>query len=104
MAINLGIYQFEGPLESVSLIKEAEGIFAVLCLKEDGNFDLIHVEEANNLKAKIRNHINSRVWIKMCGHKLVFGVNYTPNLQTQGRKMIENEIKQIYPIKKETEE
>jgi hypothetical protein len=103
LAINLGIYQFEGPLESVSLIKETEGIFAVLCIKEDRNYDLIHVEEANNLKAKIRNHISSRNWVKMCSHRLAFGVNYTPNLQTQGRKMIVNEIKNTYLMNKREE-
>ena len=96
MGLTLGIYQFEGPIESVSLIEEKEGVFAVLCLKEDNSYKLIHVEEANNIKAKIRNHIKSSEWTKLCKNRVAFGVNYTPNLQNQARKMIVNEIKRAY--------
>ncbi|MEJ2543069.1 MAG: hypothetical protein P8Y99_03290 [Calditrichaceae bacterium] len=93
MSLNLGRYQFEGPLESINQINDSEGIFAVVCIFNDRPVRLVHLEEGANVKSKLRNHINSCEWAKQCKGRLVFGIKYTPNLQKQGRNMIVNEIK-----------
>ena len=92
MSLFLGNYHFEGPFDSINQIEEKEGVFAVLCKTENEISQLIHIEEAKNIKKRIRNHINSIKWPKLCNGNIVFGANYTPDVQEQDRQSIVNEI------------
>jgi hypothetical protein len=77
---------------------EKEGIFVVLCKAENDISQLIHIEEAKNIKNRIRNHVESVKWTKLCNGNIVFGVNYTFDVQEQDRKLIVNEIISTYKI------
>lgn len=98
MSFFLGNFQFEGPLDSISQIEEKEGVFAVLCKAENEISQLIHIEEGQNIKSKIRNHISSLNWTKQCDGRIVFGVYYTTDLDMQRRQMIVLEIRNTYNL------
>lgn len=98
MRFLLGQYQFEGPFNSISDLNEQNGVFAVLCKSDTGISRPIHLEEANNIKNRIWNHINSINWTKKCDGRIVFGVFYTTDLDMQEREMIVLEIKKTYNL------
>jgi hypothetical protein len=98
LSFTLDRYEFNGPIYSVGQIEEKAGVFAVVCIVDNKISGVIHVEESENIKARIRNHIESVEWAKLCIGKVAFAINYTPFLQYRGRRMIVSEIKRTYKL------
>ena len=98
MSFFLGQYQFEGPFDSISNLGENKGVFAILCISEKGISRPIHLEEAKNIKKRIRNLINSINLTKKCNGRIVYGVFYTSDLDTQNNDVIIYEIKKTYNL------
>ncbi len=93
MAIVFDTYRFEGPFTSLRELKESPGVFIVLCTMGNGCTFIVDVSEADNVRLCVQNSNNKDCWRGNCKGTLSIAVLYTPELDRQGRKDIENIIR-----------
>lgn len=99
MSITIGTYVFEGPYSSNNsnnYLKDLSGVYAILCKKDNGNYDLIDVGESATVKTRVENHDREACWNGSCRSELNVAVYYTPHLQQSGRKEVEQAIRNKY--------
>ena len=95
MAITVGNYSFEGPYTSTERLEDKSGVYAIHC-KVGDNYYLIDIGESSGVKTRIENHDRKECWTKNCNGILTVSVYYTPNLQQFGRKLVEQELRNLY--------
>ena len=95
MTITIGKYTFEGPYTSTDPLEDKSGVYAIHCKKDD-EYYLKDVGESAKVKERVENHDRKDCWEKNCTGTLTYAVKYTPNLQQEGRKKIEKEIRDQY--------
>ncbi len=95
MAITVGNYSFEGPYTSTDRLEEKSGVYAIHCNVGD-KYYLIDIGESSGVKTRIENHDRKDCWTKNCNGTLTVSVYYTPNLQQPGRKLVEQELRNLY--------
>jgi uncharacterized protein (DUF302 family) len=95
MAIKLGKYSFTGPFASIDKLKERAGIYAIVC-KEDREYFLLDVGESSKLRTRVESHDKKACWTKKCNGQLMIYVRYTTFLKQHGRKLIEQELKELF--------
>jgi len=89
----LGKYDFVGPYENTDKIEDESGIYIVFDDTGD-SYHYLDVGEAGSVKSRLDTHDRKDCWKRHAKGKIVFFVMYTPNLQQEGRKKIEDEIRQ----------
>jgi len=89
------IHNFEGPYDSIGSLEDNSGVYAILC-KESDKYYVKDIGESANVKTRIENHDRADCWKKNCTGKLYVAVLYTPNKQSAGRMLIEQELRAEY--------
>jgi hypothetical protein len=96
MTIKVGQYEFEGPHTSIEKLEDRSGVYAIHCLRADGKYYLIDVGESATVKTRVEGHDRKPCWQEHCTGTLTVSVYYTPNLQQTGRKVVEQELRNLY--------
>jgi len=89
------IYTFEGAYSSTSSTEDRSGVYAILDYNGD-NCCLIDVGESAQVKTRLDNHDRKPCWYGKQKGNLKCAVYYTPNLQQQGRMLVEQDIRAYY--------
>jgi hypothetical protein len=95
MSITVGRYTFEGAYTSTDKLEDKSGVYAIHCYSE-GKYYLVDVGESATVKSRVEKHDRVDCWNRNCKDTLTYSVYYTPNLQQEGRKKIEQEIRDEY--------
>lgn len=93
--MNIGRYIFEGPFSSINQIREASGVYAVIC-SNSGKQSVIDIGSSSQLKSRLSNHERRNCWISECREILAFAILYTPNYSEEQRTEIESELRKQY--------
>jgi hypothetical protein len=95
MAINIGMYTFDGPFLNNDSLQDRSGIYAILCYVK-GDYHVIDIGESATVKSRIETHDRRDCWENSCFTTLYYAALYTSNLQQSGRRRIESELRQQY--------
>lgn len=95
MPITVADYEFAGPFADPSSLEDRSGLYAIICRKA-GSSHLTDVGESSSVRDRVENHDRRDCWETNCVDQIVYAALYTPNLQQQGRKGIEREIRDKY--------
>ena len=95
MSITLGNNSFTGPFGSIENLKDKPGVFAVIC-KEGTEYFLIDVGESYRVRTSIQKNLNNACWTNNCNGGLIFYVHYSSFLKQEGRRLIENELRELF--------
>jgi hypothetical protein len=97
--IKIGQYTFDGPwkLSDVNLIDRA-AIYAILCPRNNGTYDLIYVGETSQAETRLANHERAICWSRSCGGPLSVAIYWTPSNRytADDRRKIEQQIRNQY--------
>lgn len=93
MSINIAGYSFDGPYSSADYLEDRSGVYAILCKKDNGDYNLVDVGESATVKSRVENHDRKSCWSRNCNSSLSVAVLYTPYLQQSGRVEIEQKIR-----------
>lgn len=94
MAVKIGDYTFGGPFKSTDSIENKSGLYAVLNHK-DGKLYLLDIGESSEIKKGIDEH-DRQEWEKNSDGAIEYSVYYTPELNEDDRKKIEEKIRATY--------
>jgi len=93
MKFPVGKYRFDGPISSPDQMEDKPGLFVVYCLKHRGYY-IIDVDESDKVKSSAQNHERLECWKENSKEGIItFAVYYTPNVDKEGRKKMEEEIR-----------
>ena len=96
MTITIGRYSFKGPFSTNQDLEDKEGIYIIACNYKDKLFPM-SIGESENVKNTLKHHDDRKQsWQKYCKGKIELWVDYTPNLQQNGRQLIVREILREY--------
>lgn len=95
MSINIDNHSFEGPYSSAAPLANKAGVYTILC-QNNGNYHVMDVGESSEVKDRVENHDRKPCWTARCNSNLSVAVLYTPHLQQQGRRVIEQAIRKKY--------
>jgi hypothetical protein len=96
LTVKIGDYDFIGPFESTDAIKDKPGVYAVLHFKE-GDYYLLDVGESSQIKNEIEEH-DKEEWEENSEGEIEYSVFYTPRLEKDDRKEIEEKIRVMYAL------
>lgn len=97
MTIEIGRWQFEGPYTHTGSLYNGSGVYAILDKRKNGINYVIDVGESATVKTRIETHDREDCWVRNQHGNLTVAVLYTPHLQQEGRRAIEQEIRSLYP-------
>ena len=93
--IQIGSYTFEGPHSNTGSLRNAAGVYVILCAGQN-NYTVTDVGESGDVKTRVDNHDRADCWKRNCSTQLSVAVLYTPNLSEAMRRAIESEIRTQY--------
>ncbi|MBG1267217.1 hypothetical protein [Nostoc sp. WHI] len=97
MTITIGRWEFEGPYSYTNYLYDHSGVYAILDRRTDGIDYVIDVGESASVKTRVETHDRENCWTRNQQGTLAVAVLYTPHLQQAGRRIIEQEIRSLYP-------
>ena len=87
-------YQFEGAYTSRESLRSRSGVYVIWC-ENEGNWTVLDVGEADDVKKRVSNHDRADCWEDMCSGTIYYSATYTPNLQQAERMQIEQRIRDL---------
>ncbi len=96
--IKISDYEAIGPFFSADELEKRSGVYVIMT-SPDRNMDpltVIDVGESNDVNERVSNHDRSSCWQQANIGELVVAVIYTLNQDQQGRKLIEQELRDHY--------
>ena len=87
MAIQVGRYSFDGPFGSVDQLRDASGVYVVLCGPTNVVTD---VGESHSVRTRVQNHDRAPCWRAHCSNTLNVAVLYVAEVD---RMRIESELR-----------
>lgn len=98
MSIQVGSYSFNGPYWSTSYLRNAAGVYVILCTVGGGH-QLLDVGEAADVRDRIENHDRAPCWNRNCFLGTVLcAAYYTPLRNPAGRREIEQAIRDQFNV------
>ena len=85
-------FNFEGTFASPEYLKSIPGVYVVWCKSQEG-LTVIDVGESENVKDSVQNHDRINSWLLNCKEEIHYSAAYTPKLNKERRKAIEQDIK-----------
>ena len=79
MSLQLGNYEFEGPLVNRMGVKKQPGIYAILSFSNQ-DYELVELCESNNLQDSLKDEQKLEYWQNKSVGMLTFSVHYSPRL------------------------
>lgn len=95
MSLTVGKYELAGPFSSTDKLEDRSGVYVIVCAG-NGQYQPIDCGESATVKSRVENHDRAECWKRHCSATLMVAVLYTPNLQSAGRVLIEQEIRGQY--------
>ena len=95
MTIKIGNHTFNGLYHSTDSIEDKSGVYTIICKQGDKTY-VTDVGESATPKSRLDTHDRKDCWKRKCQGTLTYAVKYTPNLQQEGRKKIEQEIREQF--------
>jgi len=92
MSIEIAYYTFDGPYTSVYKIREAAGVYCVLCMLANGKVFPLDVGESENTRSAVREGRRKDCWVKDCKGTIAIAALYTPDQDQKGRVDIVKKI------------
>ena len=93
MAIRIGSYNFEGPYMNTSDLYDRAGVYAILTLTWAGNYEVVDIGESATVRSRVETHDRQPCWQRNAKQGLYCAVLYTPHLQDDGRRSIEQSLR-----------
>jgi hypothetical protein len=93
--ISLKKYNFEGPYRSTSQLQDRQGIYAILNFS-NSRYLVVDIGESRKVKTRIDYHDRQSCWTQNSNGTLCVAVMYTPNLNDNQRRLIEQELRGYY--------
>jgi hypothetical protein len=91
-------YTFDGPYSSTQSLEDRSGLYAIISARSTNNY-LVDVGESSEVKSRVENHDRKNCWNRnLNGGSLKYAVLYTPNLRQEGRRVIEDDIRDNYDL------
>ena len=87
-------YQFEGAYTSSDSLRPISGVYVIWC-ENEGEWTVLDVGEAANVKERVKNHDREPCWERNCSGTIYYSATYTPNLQQAVRVEIEQIIRNL---------
>lgn len=87
-------YQFEGAFTSPDSLKSTSGIYVIWC-ENGGNWTVLDVGEAANVKESVKNDDRADCWEDKCSGTIYYTATYTPKLQQAERMQREQRIRKL---------
>ena len=91
-------YDFEGPYETTTSLRDDAGIYAILDYRPNSGRYLLDVGESTTVKTRIDNHERWFCWERNRQGNIWFAVLYTPTWSADQRRSLESAIRQQYWI------
>ncbi len=85
-------YTFEGAWTDPNSLESRSGIYVIWC-KTGESWKVLDVGESNDVKNRVLNHDREDCWERNCSGTIYYSAMYTPNLQQEGRRKIEQVIR-----------
>ena len=81
MSIDIGVYNFEGPFDSTSGLKNESGVYAILGRHSINDcWDIIDIGESGDVKSRVENHDREDCWNAQGYTSLSYAAYYCPKL------------------------
>jgi len=87
-------YQFDGAYTSPDFLEPTSGVYVIWC-ENEGNWTVLDVGEAADVKERVKNHDRTDSWAQNCSGTIYYSATYTPNLQQTKRIEIEEKIRKL---------
>ena len=94
MSITISNYTFEGPYGDTTYLKDASGVYAILC-RNNGEYHPIDVGESETVKSRVDNHDRKSCWTRNCSGTLSVAVLYAHDGL---RQIIEQILRKTYHL------
>ncbi|MBX9687660.1 MAG: hypothetical protein K2X27_13215 [Candidatus Obscuribacterales bacterium] len=91
MSLQIGRYEFEGPLVNPRGVKDIPGVLAIMSYRNQ-EFEIVELAESANLRAELGDQENQEYWQSKSLGMLTFSVHYSPRLGQNRRSEIVGEI------------
>ena len=109
MTINLNSYTFEGPFKvelvdgsyqyDLAQLENKSGVYAVFEHTSGTTYRVLDIGESATVHDRIKSHDRHDQWEDNCPQgKLYVGVHYTPYKQQEGRKEIEQDLRDSFDL------
>ncbi len=90
MTIQIGKYNFEGPFESTSALREQSGVYAILGGNGNGTWKVIDIGESQGVRSRVESHDREDCWKRQRHPRLAYAAYYC---NAQERMRIEQELR-----------
>ncbi len=87
-------YHFEGAYALADSLKSKAGVYVIWC-ERGGNWAVLDVGEAADVKKRVKNHERSVCWKDQCGGRVYYSATYTPKVGEADRMKIEERIRSL---------
>jgi len=94
MIIPIADYMFNGPYESLEDLEDEPGVFSIVCV-DRGNWYLLDVDHADDVRTAIEDHTREELWMKYKRGEIRYAVLYTDD-SMEKRQMITRTIREEY--------
>jgi len=82
----------EGAWADENKLESRSGVYVIWC-KSGDNWKVLDVGESHDVKNRVLTHDRKSCWKKNCSGVIYYSAIYTPNLQQEGRKKVEQAIR-----------
>ncbi len=96
MSIEIGWFSLDGPFPSEGELQAKPGVFAILSLEENGRYNMLDVDEGENVAEAVRTHPRRSCWDEHTGKTLHYATYYLPKEEAEARATIVKEIRMQY--------
>ncbi len=96
MAIRIGSYVFDGPYTSATELADCSGLYVILTQSSSGQYQIVDVGESATVRSRVETHDRQSCWTRNMTRGLYCAVLYTPHLQQEGRRQIEQNLRDQY--------
>ena len=95
MAVLIGALEFDGPYADLKSLRNASGVYAVLCENDEEDLELIEIGDADSIQNHLQTHPNRDQWSDE-GAEIRFIVHYTHDLCQQERQALKETIEREF--------
>jgi len=85
-------YSFEGAYTDCSLLEALSGVYLIWC-NYTGDWTVLDIGEADNIREKVCNHERRHEWLKHCPGSVYFSAKYMPDSLPEERRKVERDIR-----------
>ena len=85
-------YEFDGAYSSPDHLQPTAGVYVIWCGDGD-SWTVLDVGESDNVRDRVSDHDRADCWAEHCTGIIYYSATYTPDLDEDERRAIEQEIR-----------